>query len=399
MEEDSYMPALPPGYQLKKNSYSPSDEEDGGIGPNLPSHMRKRKHTDIDDRTEQITSTIGPTLPPHLKARKEVDKSGPTDHHETEIIGPVLPSHLLKLKCSENVSIGPVIPSSNYVTSKDSSEDEEERDEIGPALPPGFKNRSVSDNDDQASIGPMLPPGFKKQTVDDDEDSFGPALPPGFKPVHLSVDGFNEDVIGPLPSEMMTGDLTNAAAVEIEQRARKMKEKLTDAPSKDAPKEREAWMTELPTEMKKNFGLTARTFRTRVIPEKDKDTSVWTDTPADKARKEKEAREKGERRGSSRAAAVPSSSSRDKAHAKAIHTHNKSKRPESLLEMHQKKMKKKKKKDKEKDKDKPKERRPFDRDTDLQVNRFDNAQRNAIIKKSQQLNSRFSHGGSTSSFL
>ncbi|XP_046543172.1 GPALPP motifs-containing protein 1-like [Haliotis rubra] len=360
--------------------------------------MRKRKHTDVDDGTG-TPSTMGPVLPPHLKVRKETDISGPADHHETDIIGPVLPPHLLKSKCSEDVNIGPVIPSSNYVANSDSSEDEEARDEIGPALPPGFKNRSVSNHDDQASIGPMLPPGFKKQTVDDEDDSFGPAFPPGFKPVHLSAAGFNEDVIGPLPSEMMTGDLTKAAAAEIEQRAQKMKEKLTDAPGKDAPKEREAWMTELPTEMKKNFGLTARTFRTRVIPEKDKDASVWTDTPADKARKEKEAREKYERRGSSQDTAQPSSSSKDKAHAKAVHKHNKSKRPDSLLEMHQKKMKKKKKKDKEKDKDKPKERRPFDRDSDLQVNRFDNAQRNAIIKKSQQLNTRFSHGGSTSSFL
>ncbi|XP_071085298.1 GPALPP motifs-containing protein 1-like [Haliotis cracherodii] len=385
MDEDTYMPALPPGYKQRKTSYSSSDGEDV-VGPSLPSHMRKRKHTDSDDERGQ-NSSIGPALPPHLKIRKE------TDLKETAIIGPVLPPHLLKLKRSEDVDISPVRGSSN---------DEEEREDIGPALPPGYKSRSDSNLVDQASIGPMLPPGFKKQTVDvgDEEDWFGPSLPPGFKPVQQPEGGFEEDVIGPLPSEMMTGDLSAAAAAEIEQRAKKMKEKLTDDPGKDAPKQREAWMTELPTEMKKNFGLTARTFRTRVIPEKDKDASVWTDTPADKARKEKEAREKYERRGSSREATEPSSSSsssKDKAHAKAVHKHNKSKRQESLLEIHQKELKKKKKKDK--NKDKPKERRPFDRDNDLQVNRFDNAQRNSIIKKSQQLNTRFSHGGSTSSFL
>lgn len=61
-----------------------------------------------------------------------------------------------------------------------------------------------------------------------------------------------------------------------------------------------------------------------------------------------------------------------------------------------KKEKKKKKKQKEKEKKAAKkpERRPFDRDLDLQVNRFDDAQRKMLIKKSQGLNSNFSHGAS-----
>lgn len=41
--------------------------------------------------------------------------------------------------------------------------------------------------------------------------------------------------------------------------------------------------------------------------------------------------------------------------------------------------------------DKPAERRPFDRDEDLQVNRFDDAQKERLLKKSQELNTRFSH--------
>ena len=40
---------------------------------------------------------------------------------------------------------------------------------------------------------------------------------------------------------------------------------------------------------------------------------------------------------------------------------------DSLMELHEKKLKKKEKKDKEKNK--PQERRPFDRDVDLQANR------------------------------
>lgn len=37
-------------------------------------------------------------------------------------------------------------------------------------------------------------------------------------------------------------------------------------------------------------------------------------------------------------------------------------------------------------------RRPFDRDLDLQINRFDQAQKNAVIKKAQCLDDRFSRG-------
>ncbi|KAK0041189.1 GPALPP motifs-containing protein 1, partial [Biomphalaria pfeifferi] len=60
---------------------------------------------------------------------------------------------------------------------------------------------------------------------------------------------------------------------------------------------------------------------------------------------------------------------------------------------------KKDKKEKKKRKEKREERRPFDREKDLLVNRFDDAQKQAIIKRSQVLNSRFTHSGTTSHFL
>lgn len=41
-----------------------------------------------------------------------------------------------------------------------------------------------------------------------------------------------------------------------------------------------------------------------------------------------------------------------------------------------------------------KERRPFSRDVDLQVNRFDDAQKKAVLKKAQLLDDRFSSGQS-----
>lgn len=48
----------------------------------------------------------------------------------------------------------------------------------------------------------------------------------------------------------------------------------------------------------------------------------------------------------------------------------------------------------EKIKEEPAERRPFSRDIDLQCNKFDNAQKQSILKKASQLNNRFSQGES-----
>lgn len=49
---------------------------------------------------------------------------------------------------------------------------------------------------------------------------------------------------------------------------------------------------------------------------------------------------------------------------------------------------------KKNEKKSPQERRPFSREIDLQSNRFDNAQKQSILKKASQLNNRFSQGES-----
>lgn len=54
----------------------------------------------------------------------------------------------------------------------------------------------------------------------------------------------------------------------------------------DGQPKREAWMMELPDCMGQNIGLTARTFRVNAGPDLS-DRSMWTDSPADRARKEK----------------------------------------------------------------------------------------------------------------
>uniref|UniRef100_A0A3B4EG58 GPALPP motifs-containing protein 1 n=1 Tax=Pygocentrus nattereri TaxID=42514 RepID=A0A3B4EG58_PYGNA len=153
-----------------------------------------------------------------------------------------------------------------------------------------------------------------------------------------------------------------------------MKDKLMGLDVSNEPEElkRESWMTELPPELQ-HIGLGARTFKKRSGPE-DKDRSIWTDTPVDRERK----------------ARVSYSSAEINKFFNWVQqftVSNESKRGESLLSMHTKKMKRQA----EEDSEQPVERRPFDRDTDLQVNRFDEAQKKALLKKSQELNTRFSH--------
>lgn len=77
---------------------------------------------------------------------------------------------------------------------------------------------------------------------------------------------------------------------------------------------------------------------------------------------------------------------RDKEMERISNELNQKRGSESLMDRHTKKVKKEKSK-------KPEERRPFDRDLDLQVNRFDDAQKAAMLKKAGQLNDRFSRGG------
>lgn len=53
----------------------------------------------------------------------------------------------------------------------------------------------------------------------------------------------------------------------------------------------------------------------------------------------------------------------------------------------------------ERDKDKPLERRPFDREKDLNLPTMTDGQKKSIIRKSKELGSRFHHAQSGSSFL
>lgn len=339
-----------------------------------------------------MSDLIGPALPPHLRKDQDEDESDSGN----EFAGPALPPGYKRGEPSstdeseEEASVKRLKTSHSTENQQEKTKDDNDDDGFfGPALPPGFKKQQSSPERTPV-IGPVLPPGFRRSSLEDrdDDDSSGekqagfsgPALPPGYQPQASSSE--DEDVIGPMPSK---GPIHNSVALDIERRAQRMKEKLT---GNDAPvvPTRESWMTELPPELQ-HIGLGARTFKKRSGPEKG-DRSIWTDTPADRERKAKE-RLEGKNKGEDDKDkdSAPQLSRKDIEMAEKVTKYNESKRAESLMSLHTKKMK-----NKANDKaDQPVERRPFDRDADLQVNRFDEAQKQRLLKKSQELNTRFSH--------
>lgn len=333
---------------------------------------------------------IGPALPPGFRTRdRDPDEAN-------QVSGPALPPGFK--------------PCHSSGTSDDSGDDcsplrEEGRQnsdgENGPCLK-RRKQEIAKEDDDDGFFGPALPPGFKTQAESPERVVIGPALPPGFVKQNQDSDGEADDGlsestsetedsseeesggIGPSPAK---SPVDHSVAEDFVRRAQKMKKKLTSGDDDESQQaKRESWMTELPPELT-NFGLGPRTFKRRTN-EKTGDRSIWTDTPAEREKKAKEKQE-----GKTTVTKVEEElpiSQRDKRLAEKVSTYNDSKRSESLMDIHNKKLKQKAKEEK----NKPQQRRPFDRDQDLQVNKFDEAQKKALVKKSRELNTRFSHGKS-----
>ncbi|XP_029986820.1 GPALPP motifs-containing protein 1 [Sphaeramia orbicularis] len=326
---------------------------------------------------------IGPALPPKHGVESDED-----DDNEEGFAGPALPPGYKRGEPSSSSDESEQeVAVKRAKTSHTTAESKVEEDDgfFGPALPPGFKKQQSSPERPPV-IGPALPPGFRRAADNDDDDEEdgedfpGPALPPGYQAQPSSSEGEDEDVIGPMPAK---GPVQDSVALDFERRALRMKEKLTGEETPEVLS-RESWMTELPPELQ-HIGLGARTFKKRSGPE-NKDRSIWTDTPADRERKARE-RLEGKKKGETTKDSEPQVPRKDMEMAEKVSKYNESKRAESLMSLHSKKMKEKAKEKA----DTPVERRPFDRDADLQVNRFDEAQKQRLLKKSQELNTRFSH--------
>lgn len=382
------------------------------IGPALPPHLQKKLEIcDGESQSQERDnvpakesnsekSTIGPSLPSeYLRTNSkeicvegfEIGPSLPNDVHElsdnsdarVSPIGPALPFHL-KQKCGREkntVNVGPGSEdedNSILILHAETSDDETFKDTpkeemYGPALPPGLKidSSKIVKEVKKNVIGPSLPQGMKidEEVQDENSDS-------------------DTDIVGPIP--MSDGlNSSNYIQEQLNERALRMKRKLTREEGDNTNQvKRESWMLELPPDRAAEFGLGPRQFRVREKLDVG-DRSVWTDTPSDRLKKKDSEIKTSD---VSSELELRSIHERDKEMERLVEHHSSKKKKDSLLEMHQKELKKKRKKEKEEGK--AQERRPFDRNIDLQANRFDEAQKKAIFKKAQLLNDRFSSGQS-----
>ncbi|XP_064085578.1 GPALPP motifs-containing protein 1-like isoform X2 [Macrobrachium nipponense] len=368
-DSKSYGPSIPP--QIKKNSNANEDSEDSeddAYEPSLPPGFKSRRGHEEDkdeDSSDSVDSdSFGPSLPPRMKNPNVSD----SDHSNSDKYG----SGTVKRKNSES----DIVPKKHMRTTEEEEDEDsvDEEDLYGPALPPHLiKNKS-------------------QRSVPKGERILGPVLPAGIVPPESSTfeapeeeEDSEEDegpLVGPMPSDVALNE-KEYRAQQFELRAQRMKDKLEGKHDNSKPQKRESWMLELP-EDKPNFcGLAPRQFLKKAPQEKG-DRSVWTDTPDDKRRKAEAEMESEEEPSMNPVSSA--TRERDEDLTARVDQYNKEKRAKPLIDLHQKKMKKQEKESG------PKERRPFSREEDLNVNKFDEAQKNNILKKARQLNDRFSAG-------
>ncbi|XP_012059190.1 PREDICTED: uncharacterized protein DDB_G0283697 [Atta cephalotes] len=296
--------------------------------------------------------------------------------------GPLLPPGFVS-----NVSDGNKLDSEiNILEEKINDEvDGKNMNFIGSRLLPQLNDRQSIEREDavDAVFGPALPPHLLQQQRKKDslDRIIGPVLPDVLKSYEddLIANSDDDSMIGPLPVDH-PALRTSRVHEQLDLRAQKIRnEKYSE--EMDIGNKREEWMTELPSAQAANLGLGPRKFKLRDGPDMS-DRSCWTDTPAQKARKQMDLEAKRFRES-------------EKKHVNEYHKEvdTSRKHERSLLEMHQSKIvKKKKKEEKEAKRTGISTRRPFDRDIDLQVNRFDQAQKKTILMKAQLLDDRFSRG-------
>lgn len=350
-----------------------SDSEEEAYGPQLPATAAQ--HRSKNNKKEEEEDSYSPSLPPHM--RKTSGGSSTTAHGPHDGQSAVQESNNSGSD-EESGEYCPALPPHMQQRDSNDSESEDEGEEYCPALPPhmlqGGSKTSPHFPQRRSVVGPMLPKGFAPPTEE-----------PSVKDSEEESEEEEEEtgpIIGPLPPV----DKVNAEeyrAWELEERARKMREKLEGRNvDSNKPLARESWMTELP-EDKPNFcGLGPRQFL-RKTPSERGDRSCWTDTPADKARK---AKEQEQHRMEESTPEDVATKQRDKDLTEKVDEYNKKKRAKPLVELHRKELKRKQ------NSEGPKERRPFSREEDLNVNKFDDAQRESVLKKARQLNDRFSSG-------
>ncbi|KAI9320436.1 hypothetical protein BX666DRAFT_2024093 [Dichotomocladium elegans] len=327
------------------------------IGPEIPKEILEKKQQQQHDAGSEPSS---PSHPPPLE--NDGDASNAVS------VGPVIPPELLARKRQQQESVE---------TDEKEDNDSDDADAYAPALPPDLleerRKRNAaqqpSERRRRAPVGPALPSSAYDLDHNDDDDIVGPVLPSDYNREEASVRSTIED---------------------IEERARKSREAMDESRSnaKSDKIERPEWML-VPPEIDYLRGADSsrsRGFNTSSLSAKERDRSVWTDTPADRERKRKSDHRKDD--------SGHHISQKDRETRQNIDQYNASKRAKTLMEIH-KEMGGRRRTEQE-----DAASRPFDREKDFlnaPRRKVDRHQRDEMLKRAGELGSRF--GSSRSSFL
>eukprot|EP01103_Thecamoeba_quadrilineata_P001612 TRINITY_DN11458_c0_g1_i1.p1 TRINITY_DN11458_c0_g1~~TRINITY_DN11458_c0_g1_i1.p1 ORF type:complete len:320 (+),score=108.27 TRINITY_DN11458_c0_g1_i1:62-1021(+) len=256
--------------------------------------------------------------------------------------------------------------------------------------------KRVTDPPSDFDFGPQLPPSVNANHIDTPE-SYGPQIPapvvelqkeeekkkiiygPSFD-LLVPLEPTEEtpgDFVGPAPPSPSSSLIQDDSSDEEDIFGLRKKPKLSDS-KKDAYKNpREEWMTAVPESNPLGF-LGPRKFSKKGNFTLDRgDTSVWTDTPAEKLEKLKNPKVKDDKVALEQSRKITES-------LKYMKDYENNHRSKSLIEHHIDESKKRKK-----EKGVDEMWRPFDRERDLQWNPVNPKKRTELLKQSRQLNNRF----------
>ncbi|KAI4486235.1 hypothetical protein M0802_012452 [Mischocyttarus mexicanus] len=346
-------------------------------GPVLPPQIKTSQCTLNENKSTNLYKSL---CTEELETKEDIVKDISDEDYNIDLIGPCLPKIENSSDNHEN---------SNTMSALNLEEVNQEHQE----------SHSPSKNinecmDDATAFGPALPPHLMKQPNEEDTKSklIGPVIPDNLKSLNeeerMAMYSQLEDEDSDTPS------LTDYSATNLGQKYKELQtpglhffHEIKQEVAEDVVHKREKWMMELPPTRAADFGLRARKFRLRPGPDMS-DRSCWTDTPEDKIQKQKIEEE------AAAAAALRSAKKPDHIELLKEKPKKSRKQEKSLLEIHQSKLKKKRKKEEKEAKAAGlPTRRPFDRNIDLQVNRFmDPSQRRSVLMKAGMLNDRFSRG-------
>ncbi|PAV75510.1 hypothetical protein WR25_13599 [Diploscapter pachys] len=325
---------------------APDDPSDDPEDPSFSSH-----HHSIGPSLP----TIGPAIPSTIRMNSDLPTSSSnasaSSSHLPEAVGPSLPDDGLGLNSnaepeassSSRPVIGPSIPDFLLNGAEEEEDEEEEENLFGPMPPP-----PPSANNQNQRENLEMPEEEEEEEEEESDEQIGPQLP----------QAKNDD------QEEYEYMMRLAA--------------LKQGQSEQKTSKREEWMTQLPKKLT-NYGLGPRTFRKGGAAQAD---ASWVDTPEQKRRKI----DNGDDQPGPSTAEI-ATRKRDEEQQKRADELMKD-RNESMLDVHQKK------KNNEAESSnglQPGERRPFDREKDMEVRGLKNASVSEIKEKVGQLGSRFGH--------